>query len=205
MIPLLSAYSAMTIQASGSSSTSGTSSSSPTTYSYSESYTTNYVSATTYKVTINFAEGSNNVVYIVWLLKDGTAVAVDVSGFNITGSSAQESLIGAFAGFELQLQADAEINAYTTTSFFHSTGTSTVSVGPTMVSVTNYAANSLPETVTSCTGSPTTLTAFSFSVGTPQGTSAPLVTNENISGSDVISGQTTTFNYVLQVTSITIA
>ncbi|MGD0636689.1 MAG: hypothetical protein ABSA72_01445, partial [Nitrososphaerales archaeon] len=203
--PLLSAYSAMTIQASGSSSQSGTSSSSPSTYSYSESYTTNYVSSTTYKVTINFVEGSNNVAYTVWLLKDGTAVAINVSGFNLTGSSAQETLIGAFAGFELQLQADAEINAYTTTSFFHSTGTSTVSVGPTMVSVTNYAANSLPETITSCTGSPTTLTAFSFSVGTPQGTNAPLVTNENISGSDVTNGQTTTFNYVLQVTSITIA
>ncbi len=195
----------MTIQASGSSSASGTSSSSPSTYSYTESYTTNYVSSTTYKVTINLVEGSNNIAETVWLLKDGTAVAIDVSGFNLTGSSAQESIIGAFAGFELQLQADAEINAYTTTSFFHSTGTSTVSVGPTMVSVTNYAANSLPETVTYCGNTPTTLTAFSFSVGTPTGASSPLVTNENIGGSDTVNGQTTTFNIVLQVTSITIA
>jgi hypothetical protein len=74
-----------------------------------------------------------------------------------------------------------------------------------MVSVTNYAANSLPETVSYCGNSPTTLTAFSFSVGTPQGSSSPLVTNENIAGSDMLNGQTTTYNYVLQVTSITIA
>jgi len=194
----------MTIQASGSSSTSGTSSSSPSTYSYTESYATNYVSSTTYKVTINLVEGSTNIAETVWLLKDGTAVAIDVAGFNLTGSSAQGAIVGAFAGFELQIQADAEINAYTATNFFHSTGTSSVTIGPTTVSVTNYAANSLPETVTYCGSSPNTLTAFSFSVGTPKGSSSPLVTNENISGSDVVNGQTTTYNYVLQVTSITI-
>jgi hypothetical protein len=163
------------------------------------------VSSTTYKVTITIAEGSTNIGETVWLLKDGTALAIDISGYNLTGSSAQGAIIGAFAGFELQLQADAEINAYTASNFFHSTGTSTVTIGSTMVSVTNYAANSLPETVSYCGNSPTTLTAFSFSVGTPQGSSSPLVTNENIAGSDMLNGQTTTYNYVLQVTSITIA
>jgi hypothetical protein len=73
------------------------------------------------------------------------------------------------------------------------------------VSVTTYAANALPETVTGCDSTPTTFTAFSFSIGTPQGASLPLVTYENIAGSDVVNGQTTSFNYVLQVTSITIA
>jgi hypothetical protein len=204
VIPLLKAYSSMTVQASGSSSTSGSSSSSPSTYSYTESYTTNYVSSTTYKVTITLAEGSTNVTEIVWLLKDGTAVAIDISGFNLTGSQAQGALVGVFAGFTLQIQADSLITEYTSTSFFHSTGTSTVSIGPTKVSVTNYAANNLPETVTYCGNSPTTLTAFSFSVGTPQGSSTALVTNENIAGSDIVNGQTETFNYVLQVTSITI-
>lgn len=195
----------MSIQANGTSSTSGSSSSSPSSYSFVESYATDYVSSTTYKVTITLAEGSTNLMETVWLLKDGTAVAIDVAGYNITGSEAQESIVGAFAAFTLQIQADSLINAYTAANFFHSTGTSTVSIGPTKVSVTTYAANNLPETETYCGSTPTTLTAFSFSVGTPQGSSAPLVTNENIAGSEVVDGQTTTFQYLLQVTSITVA
>ena len=202
---MLSAYSAMSIQANGSSSISGASSSSPSTYSFTESYTTDYVSATTYKVTINLVEGSTNIAETVWLLKNGTALAIDIEGYNLTGSSAQESVIGAFAGFTLQIQADSEIGAYTTSNFFHSTGTSTVSIGPTKVTVTTYAANSLPETESYCGSTPTTLTAFSFSVGTPQGSSSPLVTSENIAGSEVVSGQTQTFQYLLQITSVTIA
>ena len=194
----------MTVKASGSSSTSGSSSSSPSTYSYTESYTTNYVSSTTYKVTIALSEGSTNITEIVWLLKDGTALAIDVAGFNLTGSSAQGAIVGAFAGFTLQIQADSLITEYTSSSWFHSTGTSTVSIGSTKVSVTNYAANNLPETVTYCNSNPTTLTAFAFSVGTPQGSSTALVTNENIAGSDITNGQTETFNYMLQVTAITI-
>lgn len=191
----------MTIEANG---TSSTSSSSPSSYSISESYSTIYVSSTTYKVSVTLAEGSTNLVETVWILKDGVAVAVNVAGQNYTGSTAQEFIIGVFAGFTLQVQADSQIGSYTASNYFHATGTSTVSIGPTKVSVTTYAANSLPETMVGC-GETTTLTAYSFSVGTPQGASSPLVTYENFAGSEVSNGVTTNFNYILQVTSITIA
>ena len=163
-----------------------------------------YASSTTYKVTITSVEGAQSTTETVWVLKDGTAIAVDYSGENFTGSLAQELIVGAFSGFTLQIEADSQIGLYTQTSYFHSTGTSTVSIGPTQVVVTTYAANNLPETVISC-GSTTTLTAYSFSVGTPQGTSTPLVAYEHFAGSDVVNGQTETFNEVLQVTSITLA
>jgi hypothetical protein len=196
----------MSFQGNGTSSTSGTSSSSPTSYSFSESYNTIYVSSTTYKVSVTTVEGGQNIVETVWILKDGTAVAVNFAGQNFTGSNAQQFLVGVFAGFTLQIQADSEIGFYTAQNYFHSTGTSTVSIGPTQVSVTSYSANTIPETITGCDGSTTTLTTFSFSVGTPQGSTTPLVTNEHFQGSDTSSnGQTTNFNYVLQVTSITVA
>jgi hypothetical protein len=198
----------MTILSNGTTSTTGgTSSSSPESFNFSESYTTNYVSSTTYKITLTSGEGGQTFTTTVWILKNGTALAVNEAGTNLTGSLAQEILVGTFAGFTLQTQADAQINQYTSSNYFHSTGTSTVSIGPTQVSVTTYAANSLPVTTTDCvTGDVTTLTAYSFSVGTPHGASAPLVVHEHFAGTTKqTNGETSTFDEVLQVSSITLA
>jgi hypothetical protein len=197
----------MTISGNGTSGTSGsTTTTTPSTFNYSESYTTDYVSSTTYKVTVTEGSAGQNEVTTVWVLKNGTALAIAITGDpeNITGSEAQEFIVGVFAGFTLQIQADASLTYYTNTGFFHSTGTSTVAIGPTNVKVTNYIANTLPETVDEC-GTTTTLTAFSLSVGTPSGASSPLVTYEHIAGSDVVDGQTDTFSEVIQVTSLTVA
>lgn len=192
----------MTVVANGTSSTTG---STPQSYSYTESYTTVYVSSTTYKVSISESVAGENLVYTVWVQNNGNVVAVNVAGYNITGSEAQETAIGVFAGFTLQIEADSSIAQYTNTGYFKSAGTSTVDIGTTPVKVTTYEANTLPETFTECDGTTTTLTAFSFEVGTPQGASAPLVVYEHFAGSDVSNGQTTTYDYVLQVTSITLA
>jgi hypothetical protein len=193
----------MTVQANGTSST-GTSTNS-TKYSYVASYTTNYASSSTYKVTVTTSEGGQNIVETAWVLKNGTALAVNVSGQNFTGATANEFIVGTFAAFTLQVQADSEIAYYTNTGFFHSTGTSTTNIGSTSVKVTTYAANNAPETITDCNGGTTTLTAYSFSVGTPSGANVPLVTYEHFAGSDTRNGQTESFDYVLQVTAITVA
>jgi hypothetical protein len=204
VIPLLSAYKAMSIETNGTSSTSGSTSTSPVSYSYTESYNTIYASSTTYKVAITSIEGGQNITETVWLLRNGTALAINIEGQNLTGSFVQEELVGVFAGFTLQVQADSYIGLYTSSNYFHSTGTSTVSIGPTQVSVTTYSANTLPETVSGC-GTTSTLTAYAFSVGTPKGAALPLVTYEHFAGSDIVNGQTQTYDYVLQVTSITLA
>lgn len=191
----------MTIQGNGTSQTTG---STETSYSYSESYSTAYVSSTTYKVTLNAEEGGSSFSATAWILKNGTTVALNIAGENLTGSESGAETIGLFSGFIIQIEEDSAINQYTNTDFFHSTGTSTVSIGSTQVSVTTYAADKLPLTYSDC-GVSTTLTAYSFSVGTPQGASAPLVVYENFAGSDTSGGQTTTFTYYSQVTAITLA
>jgi hypothetical protein len=208
VIPLLSTYSAMTILSNGTSSTTGgTSSSSPQSFNYSQSYSTVYVSSTTYKISITTSEGGQSFTSTVWILKNGTTLAINEAGTNLTGSLARQIGASSFVGFTLQIQADSQINQYTSSNYFHSTGTSTVSIGPTQVSVTTYAANSLPVTTTDCvTGDVTTLTAYSFSVGTPHGSSLPLVTHEHFAGTTVqTNGQTSTFDEVLQLISITLA
>ncbi len=192
----------MTTVFNASSSTTG---STPTSYSGTFSYSTIYASSTTYKINVTESSSGYNATYTVWVQTDGTVSAVNVDGQNITGSEAQELTVGVFAAFTLQIQADAAIGQYTTTSYFHVTGTSTQSIGPTQVKVTSYSANNLPETETGCDGVTTTITAFGFSVGTPSGASLPLVTYEHISDSSTSDGQTTTSEVYLQVTSITLA
>jgi hypothetical protein len=190
----------MTIQANG---TTSTSSSSTGNYSYSESYSVVYASSTAYKVNIITIEAGQSIAETVWVLNNGTALAVRLSGENFTGPQAQELIVSIFAGFSLQVQADSQIVLYTAPNYFHSAGKSTVSVGPTQVTTTNYVANTLPETLTGC-GTTTTLTAYTFSVGTPKGASSPLVTYEHLEGSNTVNGQTSTFDYMLQIASITL-
>jgi hypothetical protein len=191
----------MTIQANGTTRT--LSSTTTENYSYSESYSIVYASSTAYKVNITTIEENQSIAETVWVLNNGTALAVRLSGQNFTGPEAQELIVGAFAGFNLQVQADAQIGLYTAPNYFRSVGTSTESVGPTQVADTNYVANMLPETLTGC-GTMTTLTAYSFSVGIPKGTSSPLVTYEHLEGSNTVNGQTSTFDCLLRVTSITL-
>lgn len=192
----------MTVVANGTSSTTG---STAQTYNYTESYSTVYASSTTYKVSVSESADGQSVTYTVWVQTNGNVLAVNVEGYNVTGSEAQETAIGVFVGFTLQIEADSSIAQYTNTGYFKSAGTSTVDIGTVPVKVTTYEANSLPETFTECGGTTTTLTAFSFEVGTPQGASAPLVVYEHFAGSDESDGQTTTYNDVLEVTSITLA
>jgi len=195
----------MTIQGAG---TNNPGTSSAQTYNITSSYTTIYHSSTTYKVSVSFASSGQTATYTIWVQNDGTvvAVAITASGYTVneTGSAAQGLVTGAFAEFTLQVQLESQINYYTNNSFFHSTGTSTVQLGQASVKVTTYVANNLPETVTYC-GETSTLTAYSFAVGTPQGASLPLVVSEHIAGSDIVNGQTQNYDYSSQVTSITVA
>jgi hypothetical protein len=164
------------------------------------------VSPTTYKVNVSFATSDQNTTMTVWILKDGTVLAINEAGQNLTGSIAQQIATSIFAGFEAYNSAGAQLSAYTSASYFHSTGTSSVTLGPTTMTVTNYEANTLPVTVTYCTGS-TTFTAYALSVGSPPGTNTPLITLEHFAGTstDNTTGKTSTIDYTLQITSITLA
>jgi hypothetical protein len=169
-----------------------------------------YESPTTYKVSISYILPDKSGTATVWLLKDGTVVALTLVGHNITGASASAYFQTYFGLWETELVFEQQITSSTSFSFFHSTGTSTVTIGPSTFSVTNYTGNSLPETIPGCNGQSMTLTAGGFSLGTPGGSSYPLITYIDVDGSETplgVSGtlSTTTYSITSQITSVTVA
>ena len=203
IIPLLNAYSAITQTYQGA--VNGTAS------SFTASYQVLYVSSTTYKVNITYVLPSKAEMTTVWLLKDGTVIGLEIKGYDFNDSASQ-TFQNYFGLWRTALGLNQQIETYTSSSFLKSTGTSTVTLGPSTFTVTNYTATSLPETIPGCNGeSLTVTTAGSFSVGTPiGGSSYPLVIDFEIAGSEVtvgISGtpSTTTFSFTCQITSVTVA
>jgi hypothetical protein len=141
-----------------------------------------------------------------WILRsNGSAIAIDEAGYNLTSSITGSLVVGLFAGFSAEIQAASQLSTYTSNQYFKSTGTSSVTLGTNTFTVTNYVANTLPQTITPCNGSPTTLTNFALSVGTPSGSSTKLVTYLAIAGSDTINGVATPYNTVIKVVSLTVA
>jgi hypothetical protein len=156
-------------------------------------------------VNTTFGSGATSQEMTAWILKDGTTLAVNVLGQNFTGPTANSFITGAFAGFYQEIEVGQQQSFYSSASqFFHSTGTSSVTIGANKVTVTNYAANSLPETVEAC-GSTSTYTAFSLSIGTPSGTSFPIVTSMHFAGTSTVNGSPSSFDISIQVTSFTLA
>jgi hypothetical protein len=174
----------------------------PVTETISEAYSLQYTSSSTYKVLFTIGLPGEDTAFTEWFQNDGSLIALYSDGQNLTGSTYQSIAIEGFAGF---LAADSSIDPsiYTSSTYFHATGTSTANIGPTQLSVTTYAANTLPENFTNC-GVQETLIGFSFSVGTPQGTSATVVTKEYIDASTVVDGQTDIVNDSVVISSLTL-
>jgi hypothetical protein len=169
------------------------------------SYTTIYASSTTYKVNMTFIGSGQNVTSTVWILKNGTVLALDQSGDNFSSSVSNALILDYFTGFTVEAEAASQLSLYTSSSFFHSNGTSSVTIGSTAFTVTNYAANSLPETLTPCGGASETLTAYSLSVGKPTGSNVPLVTSMHLAETQGSGDQAQNIGYTIQLTSVTIA
>jgi hypothetical protein len=181
-----------------------------TSYTFTSSYTTVYSSATTFKVSIVSSDYPS--AFTMWLLKDGTLVGINYAGSNYTGAAAiqyyQGSRLFTAWGTETVFGQQLTTDYVSATAYFHSTGTSPVTIGTNTFTLTNYAANSLPETVPACGGASITLTTASMSIGTPNGANYPFPFDVNIVGSSTggASGTgTSTFTITSQITSITVA
>jgi hypothetical protein len=183
------------------------------TFNSTESFNVVYRSATTDKVTTTdyiAVAGSNvNETDTAWILKNGTTIAVDMSvggqNINETGSSANSLVVSALGGFYEEVFFGDNPTAVTNDSqLFHSTGTSTVTIGGSQVTVTTYAANLSNEVVNNC-GSTSVYGTFSMSIGTPIGATFPLVTGLVEDASTSVSGNTTSVNIALHVTAFTVA
>ncbi|MDG6909424.1 MAG: hypothetical protein JRN08_03555 [Nitrososphaerota archaeon] len=194
VLPYFQSLSAMEVQ------WNGTSNGTP--YNLEASYRVIYADTsagmTTYKVEIDYYSSNGAPENgTAWVQSNGNVTAVDFNGYNETGSMASSILVGLMTPFTVESSYVGYIEVYTGT-YFHSSGTSTVTVGPTTMTVTNYQANNLPETYTEC-GYTGTLNSFSMSYGTVPGTSISLVTYLNFSGtSNGDSG-----DFTLRVVSVT--
>jgi len=170
------------------------------------SYQVVYSSSTEYEINITVALPHRNYSTTVWLLGNGTVASMTNAGTNFTGAAANEYFQGIFSLWGTELAYAQQITTSTSYSYFSSTGTSTVTLGPSTFTVTNYTAKALPETISLCNGQSSTLTAGSFSVGTPSGSSYPLITYIDLAGSSAgASGTTTTYSFISRITSVTVA
>jgi len=196
LIPWLNAYPSMTLSFSGNTSTMTTS------RSFTFSYSVAYVSSTTYKVDGDYVT-SRSHPFTAWLLKNGTALAVDLGQGNDTGAQAAsdvQTYFGEFAVVQGYLQ---EQSIYS--NLFRSNGTSNVTIGTQTFTVTNYVALTLPETIQLCNGESDTLTAYNLSEGTPSGSTLELPTYTHIVGTSTLNGTTTPFGFTVQITAFTVA
>jgi len=168
-----------------------------------------YVSSTTYEVNITDLTPTKTYLTTAWFLKDGTVVGLVINGHNLN-TSASASFQTYFSLWEKALGLEQELLTYTSSPFVKSTGTSTVTLGPSTFTVTNYTATSVPETVPGCNGESNTFTTGSFSAGTPSGSSYPLATYFDAAGSRTTVGtsgtpSTITYSFIGQITSATVA
>lgn len=168
-----------------------------------ESY--NVVSSNSSAITVNLTyQGNVTANYGVVVSSNGDLLSLSMNGSSIPISYGSALAIGIFAGFIFEIDYVDSLSNFTQVLQFHSTGSSTVTIGSVSIPVTTYAANSLPVTTSTCGGTDT-LTAFSLSAGTPSGASLPLVTSATLAGSGTSNGETSTYNISVQVIGLTIA
>jgi hypothetical protein len=120
-------------------------------------------------VTLGIAEGN------ISASNNGTVLSGTEFGQTIPGSLAKEDFDSYMAIFGLEETYGGSVSVYTSSAFFHSTGSTSMRFGTTTFPVTTYVANSLPLTLSAC-GITSTLTAYTLQVGTPPGTSLLFIT-----------------------------
>jgi hypothetical protein len=173
-----------------------------TSRSFTFSYSVVYVTSTTYKVDGDYVATKSHQ-FTAWLLKNGTALAVNFGQGNDTGAQAATDVQTYFGEFALVQGFLQEQSLYS--NLFRSNGTSTVTIGTQTFTVTNYVALSLPENIQLCNGETDTLTAYNLSEGTPSGSTLELPTYTNIAGTSTLNGSTKPFAFTIQITALTVA
>lgn len=166
-------------------------------------YTVLVANATTFKVSISSNVTGSTVVTMASLLRNGTVVSASQAGYNFSGSQAEKLLLESMDPFILEVSQNtltpnpAEMEA---TVANHST----IMLGPTNVTVSNYASNSLPVTITQCTTTQT-IAKFQYQTGSATGATFPLLTVFNVDAYQIVSGQHYPINVVFRLTSVTVS
>jgi len=159
----------------------------------------------TYKVSVTVLLNGATTPLTVWIQPSGNIVAFydGSTQKNYTGSGAINDFLAYFSDLE-NLQTFALL-ASTNTAGFHATGTSTATIGKSSFLVTNYVANTTPETVQICNTETVVLNAYNVNVGTPTGSGFEIVSSATFSAIETTSTGTTTLDYTYLVTALTVA
>jgi len=147
--------------------------------------------------------GSMSVINITeYVTSHGTRYSLGTQ----TGVEAESTFTPVMSEFTIyNTEYGAEYYPYfTNTQYFHSTGTASMTFGPTTFDVTTYVANTNPETFNAC-GNVFTLDQWTLQIGTPPGTSSVFVTYIHSEGSEVVNGLTESNNFTLALNSLTVA
>jgi len=160
--------------------------------------------STSYLVNLTETEGPAVVHYTDDVLKNGTALWVYFDGMNYTGPDAFVMYFASMAPYTIgnTFGASGIFGQLVNSSQVHETGSSILTLGPTQVNVTDYEANFLPLSQTTCNGS-LYFTRFSLQVGNVTGESLPLLTGLNLAGTITSSGVTESLDISLHITSVT--
>jgi hypothetical protein len=180
----------------------------PATLNYTAAY--NVVSSSASQIALNLNYAITNGTKVTTeaisttITTAGSIVTLDVNGTSIPLGYSSNIVIGLFAGFIVEIENAQSLQVFTGAQF-HSTGTSSVTIGTVPITVTNYVPNSYPVAFSYCSGGES-LSKFAMSVGTPSGASVPVVTYMNFVGSQIGSnGQSSGVNFTIQVTALTVA
>jgi len=171
-----------------------------TSRSFTFSYSVAYVTSTTYKVDGDYVATKSHQ-FTAWLLKNGTALAVNFGQGNDTGAEAASDVQTYFGEFAVVQGFLQEQSLYS--NLFRSNGTSSVTIGSQTFNVTNYVAIALPESIQLCNGETDSLTAYALSEGMPSGSTLEVPTFVDIAGTSSLNGGTP-FAFTVRITSLTV-
>ena len=166
-------------------------------------YTVVSKNSTTYQVNIDYTLNSKSKAGTIWILNNGTILAGELNGKDYNGSTASDFVLNGFV--DLDTIYNLALQASTIPAYFHSVGTSTATIGTNSFTVTDYVANTTPETVQGCNGSTALIDTYNVYLGTPNGSSLELVTSANFSVTLTTSSGTNILDYTYQITSLTVA
>ena len=157
-----------------------------------------------FKVDVTLTSNGTTTTFTDWVSRNGTAIAVYYEGTNYTGFYAESFYISSMSTFYFaNLFGTPEIlAALTDPSLVHVSAHGTTAIGPTQVSFTNYTANSIPLTGSSC-GTSVDYSAFALQTGVPAGKSGTLLLYLDISGTMSGQGTSQSMDFAYRVTSIT--
>ena len=155
-----------------------------------------------FKVSVTSNATGSSVLTTAWVLRNGTVSSASQAGYNFTGTRAQQLLLQSMNPLLLEVSQStltptpSEVGAKVTNQ-------STITIGPTKVSVSNYASDELPVTLTQCTTTQT-VTSFVFQTGIAQGATFPLLTVFGVDAYQIVDGQLYPIEVVFMLTSVTV-